>query len=141
MDCRGEHDQAATPAAVADTVRRCTQALTAGLSGDHRRHRRRTAGPGDLATSGPNPPRDAGRGAVRHTPLPVALARNRARSRHVPEHVIITMWTTIARTTPAALMAEGFHAVLTIDTTTPATNPDRPRPANEPAPAHRRPLR
>jgi predicted kinase len=108
---RGEHDQAATPAAV-DLVRR--QAAEALAAGDTITVDATGAAILDRASwlalaQDHAVPATA---LVLRVSLATALARNADRTRQVPADVLTAMWTAIDRTTAAELLAEGFRSVI-----------------------------
>ncbi|KDN23201.1 ATP-binding protein [Amycolatopsis rifamycinica] len=113
---RHEHDQAATPAAVR-MVRAIAGALLAG---------------GREVTIDATATTAAERGTwltlarqhaavpvavIVRAPLAVALARNAARVRPVPEPVVREFWHRVHAIHPLTLLVEGFRAVTEVDTT------------------------
>ena len=111
----GEHDQAATPAAVAWVQATAGDALAAG---EHVTIDATGAEPLDRATwlQLAREHQASPAAVVFRVPLVAAQTRNRQRQRQVPDDVIMRMWKGINRTTSRDLLDEGFTAVVELAT-------------------------
>ncbi|QRP47431.1 ATP-binding protein [Amycolatopsis sp. FDAARGOS 1241] len=119
---RHEHDQAATPAAVA-MVRAIAGALLAGEREVIIDATATTAAERGTWLALARQPAAVPVAVIVRAPLAVALARNANRARPVPEPVVREFWHRVHALTLLALLAEGFRAVTEVDTT-PTTTPE-----------------
>ena len=117
---RHEHDQAATPAAV-QMVRAIAGALLAAGREVTIDATATTAAERGTWLTLARQHRAVPVAVIVRAPLAVALARNAARARPVPDAVVREFWHHVYLLAPALLLAEGFHMVTEVDTTPPAT--------------------
>lgn len=110
----GEHDQAATDAAVDYVRTRAHEALTAGrdVTIDATGARALPDRAIWLALAAEH--HVEAHAVLFRTPLSTCLARNALRDRVVPSTVLTIMWLAIRDTTPEALRREGFTTVTTV---------------------------